>query len=545
MKRILMRLVFIALLLSKSILFLHASDGKRDYNLKKALPLTVTKIDTANGVEVSYLYPDEDLNYLMAEKLDSLVNTWYVQNAFKYDSLEVVNIPDSLKIPLPDSVYIERLKNINSFIDLSYNKTVKNFISLYTIKRREQVCVMLGLAKYYFPLFEETLDKYDMPLELKYMAIIESALNPRALSRAGASGLWQFMYGTAKMYKVEINSFVDGRRDPLAATDAAARHLKSLYRIYGDWHLVIAAYNCGAGNVNKAIRRSGGTRNYWDIYYRLPRETRGYVPAFIAATYAMHYSEEHLLTAKEPEFRIITDSIHINNYMHFKQLSEVLEISIDEIRSLNPQYRHDIIPATEKKSYVLKLPVEHISQFIDLEKQVYAHNREKHFPNNQIVKPKSSGYYKYNPVDIKGKDKDFYTVKSGDNVGYISSWFKVRASDLRYWNNINRNLIRVGQKLVIYVPTGKGEYFRKFNSMSLSSKQASIGKKAPTLAPVSGTTAFVPGKYKYYTVRRGDNLWSIARKFPGISNKDIINANKLKNEKNIYPGQKLKIPQKA
>jgi membrane-bound lytic murein transglycosylase D len=546
MKRILLRTILITLLINHTITILHASDSKRDYNLKKAMSLTVTEIDTASKLKLSYSYPDEDLNYLMAEKLDSMVNTWYIQNAFKYDSLGIALLPDSLKKSLPDSVYIERLKDMNSFIDLSYNKTVKNFIALYTIKRREQVSIMLGLANYYFPIFEEMLDKYEMPLELKYMAIIESALNPKALSRAGASGLWQFMYGTAKMYKLEINSFVDERRDPIIATEAAAKHLKHLYKIYGDWHLVIAAYNCGAGNVNKAIRRSGGARNYWDIYYRLPRETRGYVPAFIAAAYAMHYAKEHHLTAREPDFRIITDSVHVNSYLHFDQLTDVLGISMGEIRTLNPQYRHDIIPATAKKSYTLKLPVKHISQFIDLEKQVYAHNREKHFPNNQIATPKSGGYYKHNPVDIKGKDKVFYTVKSGDNVGFISSWFKVRASDLRYWNNISRNLIRVGQKLVVYVPTGKGEYFKKFNTMSFASKQRSVGKKAPTLAAKSNnTSSFVSGKYKYYTVRRGDNLWSIAKKFPGISNNDIIKANKLRNGKNIYPGQKLKIPQKA
>jgi len=544
MRRISTRIGFITLLLCYNISFLQASDNKRDYNLKKAKSLLVTGIDST-GLKLSYLYPDENLNYLMTEKLDSMVNNWYIQNAYEYDSLEFSMLPDSLKTPLPDSVYMERLKNLNSFVDLSFNNTVKNFITLYTIKRREQVSVMLGLANYYFPIFEEILDKYDLPLELKYMAIIESALNPRALSRAGASGLWQFMYGTARMYKLEITSFIDERRDPLKATEAAARHLKDLYNIYGDWHLVIAAYNCGAGNVNKAIRRSGGAKNYWDIYYRLPRETRGYVPAFIAAAYTMNYAREHMLTATEPEFRILTDSVHVNNYLHFEQISEVLGITIEELRSLNPLFRHDIIPATEKKSYVLKLPVEYIAQFIDLEDQVYAHNREKHFPNNQIATPKSRDYYKYTPVDIKGKDKIFYTVKSGDNVGYISSWFKVRASDLRYWNNIHRNIIKVGQRLVIYVPAGQGDYYKKFNNMSLTEKQASIGRKVPESTTASNNASSFSGEYKYYTVKRGDNLWSIARKFPGISNNDIMKANNLRDARKIYPGQKLKIPQKA
>ena len=537
--------------LLKNILFLfsvflfslkvNAYDNKRSvttYGKLKAIQ--VADLDTA-GYKKVYGYPDENLNDLFEVKLDSLMDSWYVQNSFNLDSLELEALPDSLKKALPDSVYIARLQNLDSYIDLSFNETVKNFITLYTIKRRKLVQVMKGLSAYYFPMFEETLDRYDLPQELKYMPVIESALNPRAFSRAGASGLWQFMYSTGKMYGLEVNSFIDERRDPVKATDAAARFLRDMYKIYGDWHLVIAAYNCGPGNVNKAIRRTGGKKNYWEIYYRLPRETRGYVPAYIAAAYMMSYGEEHLLYAKEPEFPIYTDTLSINSYLHFEQVSKVLKVPVEELRELNPQYRRDIIPATEEKTYILRLPQEYVAGFIDFEKQIFATDREKYFPNNQIVNP-SKNYEHYAHVDVNGKAKVYYTVKSGDNVGYISSWFNVRSSDLRYWNNIHRNLIRVGQKLVIYVKPQYADYYREFTHLTFSQKQARVGK-TPTASAAKNISS--DKNFIYYTVRRGDTLWGIAKQFNGVSNKDIMQLNNIKNERSLHPGQKLKIKRKA
>ena len=229
------------------------------------------------------------------ENLDKMLNLWYVQQSV--DTVEVMDQLDldsvGIRADYPDSVYIERLSGMNTLINLPFNSVVRNYITTYTQRKRAQVEVMLGLADYYFPLFEEILDLYQLPLELKILPVIESALNPRAVSRVGATGLWQFMYSTGKRYNLQIDSYVDQRRDPLAATHAAARYLRDLYGLYGDWTLVIAAYNCGPGNVNKAIRRAGGKRSYWDIYYYLPRETRGYVPAFIAANYAMRFADQH------------------------------------------------------------------------------------------------------------------------------------------------------------------------------------------------------------------------------------------------------------
>ena len=515
--------------------------AKDDEPLKKMGKINVIGIDTT-GIQVEYLVPDENLNDIFEEKLDSLVNTWYSRNIFIPDSSEINFAADTAQA-LPDSVYIKRLQNIEAVVDLSYNKTVKNFILLYTVQRREQVEIMLGLAAHYFPMIEGVLDRYNLPLELKYLPIIESALNPRARSRAGAVGLWQFMYGTARLLKLDVTSFVDERSDPLKSTEAAAAYLKQLYDIYHDWQLVIAAYNCGPGNVNKAIRRSGGKKNYWSIYYRLPRETRGYVPAFIAATYVMNYFADHGLLPQLPELPLATDTIMVHRLLHFDQVAATLGIDIDELRDLNPMYRRDVIPAKEDKPYPLRLPVTDVADFIDKESSVFSYKRDKYFPDNTLVQPTSRAASYYAPIDIKGKAKIYYRVKSGDNIGYIAQWFHVRASDLRYWNNIHRNLIRVGEKLLIYVPEKQKSHYEKVNEMALEAKQQMNGQ---TTSVETTTEVKSPDPdYIYYTVKRGDNLWTIARKFPGVSNEDIMQLNNIKDARRITAGQKLKIKKKA
>lgn len=479
---------------------------------------------------------------LFSSNLDSLLYLWVVQNTpgiFDPDT-----IPAGVAIvDFPDSVYVERLKRIPSVIELSYNSIVRNYIRVYTSQKRENMEVMLGLADHYFPVFEQIFDQYGLPGELKYMAIIESALNPRAVSRVGATGIWQFMYGTGRMYGLTINSLVDERRDPVRATHAAAQYLTDLYNIYNDWVLVIAAYNCGPGNVNKAIRRSGKKRNYWDLFYYLPRETRGYVPAFIAATYVMNYYRDHGLVPREIDMPVRTDTIMVHENLHLAQVSEVMDIPLQLLRDLNPQYRRDIIPATGT-GFSLTLPFNQTTRFIDLQDSILAYRHDHYFnEENRIINPT---YSRYVPEPPTGKVKLTYTVKSGDNLGYIAEWYNVRVSDLRYWNNIRGNLIRAGQSLAVYVSPGDVEKYKPVNSLSFAEKQRRIGKTVAS--PVSGTvTSGVATEtdYVYYRVRSGDTLWDIARKYPGVTDSEIMQLNNLKYGDKIVPGQMLKIMKKG
>lgn len=396
----------------------------------------------------------------LAPAVDSMLNAWYashevITNDFVPDSVAAA---DTMINGIPDSIFVARLQAMNSPIPMTYNEQVKRFIELYVVKRRALVQKMLGQAKYYFPLFEEALDAYGLPLELKFLPIIESALNPRAHSRAGAAGLWQFMYYTGKRYNLQVNSYVDDRSDPYKSSWAAAKFLGELYSIYNNWHLAIAAYNCGPGNVNRAIARSGGQRDFWKIYYHLPRETRGYVPAFIAAAYAMTYANEHQLYATATNKPVAADTIMVVKPLHFNQVSAKLGIPVELLRELNPQYRHDVIPAQFNKGYALRLPVETTLSFAAQEDSIYAFERNKYFPDNKIV-PVSEATYGHMATPANSA-KLIYTVKSGDVPGAIATRFGVRLSDLKYWNGMRRNIIRIGQKLVIYVPKSKVDRYR-------------------------------------------------------------------------------------
>jgi membrane-bound lytic murein transglycosylase D len=484
---------------------------------------------------------DEDLSYIFSARIDSATNTWFVKNAFRNDSSEVT-LFEYFPRNIPDSVYIQRLEKTEQVIDLSYNPAVLSFIKMYTERKRGQVERMIGLSDYYFPLFEEMLDKYDLPLELKYLSIIESALDPVATSSAGAMGLWQFMYGTAKLLDLEITSFVDERRDPVKSTEAAAKYLKYLYDIYSDWHLAIAAYNCGPGNVNRAIKRSGGKTSYWDIYYLLPRETRGYVPLFIAATYMMNYYAEHNLTPQTPAMPTSVDTIMINNYLHFDQISATLNIEKEHLQALNPMYRRGVIPANEKKQYPIVLPREKTLEFIAKDTTVFAYERSRYFPSNTLVNPAESSSGHFTPADVKGKTKVVYTVKSGDTVGGIAARYKVKPADLTYWNNIKKNLIRSGQKLAIYVPEKSKVIHEKESTTASTTQKQTTGNNTAT---ASNETASGYSEFEYYTVRNGDNIWNISQKYDGISSDDIMQFNKISNEKGLVVGQKLKIPKKT
>jgi membrane-bound lytic murein transglycosylase D len=430
-------------------------------------------------------------------------------------------------------------------VDLTYNRIVKNYINVYTHKRREQMRIMMGLADYYFPLFEEVFDLYGVPYELRYLSVIESALNPRAVSRAGATGVWQFMYGTGKMYGLTINSLVDERRDPVKSADAAARMMKSLYGIYGDWLLVIAAYNCGPGNVNRAIRRSGGARDFWDIYYYLPRETRGHVPAFIAATYTMHYYREHGISAKPLSLPFPVDTIMIHDNLHLEQVSHVLGLSKRMLQDINPQYKWDIIPGKEKP-YALKIPAGYSMQFIEYQDSIFAWNDSVYFDMGKLTKTPQYYSSKYIPR-APGPDmvRLTYTIKSGDNLGYISEWYNVRLSDLKYWNNIYGSTIRSGKKLYVFVPKSKEEQYSRIEGMSFAEKQASIGKQVAEPRNDPNSISSWDQDYILYTVKSGDSLWEIAKQFPGVTDTDLIELNDLSDGDNIKPGMVIRIRPKG
>ena len=372
--------------------------------------------------------------------IDSLLAEWYKKRPIPIDHYtEFPNLDEEkFTTEVPDSILIMRLEKMNSFITLPFSQTVKNYMLAYTEKNPERLSRLLAQSAYYFPIFEEILDKYDMPLELKYMSIIESALNPVARSRVGARGIWQFMFPTAKRYGLKINSFVDERLDVVKAADAAARYLKDAYNVFGDWALAISSYNCGAGNVNKAIKIAGST-DFWSIYPYLPRETRGYVPAFVGAMYAMTYYNEYGVRPGESPLPIQVDTFEIRKNLHFKQISDLVGIPTDMIKELNPQYTHDIVPGNEGP-YVLKLPYNFTGTFIAVQDTLYKHMADS-LLSAKVMKSIQDG---------GNGEATRYKVRSGDNLGAIARRNHCTVTQLKKWNHLRSDMIRVGQILYIY-----------------------------------------------------------------------------------------------
>lgn len=391
--------------------------------------------------------------------------------------------------------------NAKTPFNVEYNASLESVIKRYLKHRRKSMERLMGLSHFYFPMFEQEFDNYNIPLEMKYLSIVESALKPRARSRVGATGLWQFMFTTGKEYKLDVSSYVDERSDPIESTTAAAQYLSKLYKIFGDWDLALAAYNSGPGNVNKAIRRSGGYQNYWNIRPHLPRETAGYVPAFLATMYIFEFAEEHGFKPEQPPFQHVqTDTVHVKQMISLDQISETTGVNIEELQFLNPSYKLDIIPKVEGKTYVLRLPREAIGIFTSNEDKIYAfakaefNKREKPLP--QLV-----------DTDVRIR----YRVKSGDYLGKIARRYGVRVSQIKRWNGLRSNNLRIGQRLTIYprnpVVTTKPKATKKIIN--------SEGKQT-------------------YNVQSGDSLWSIAQKFSGVSVQNLKDWNDIS-------GTKLKI----
>ena len=391
-------------------------------------------------------------DYNTPANTDTLLSQWYMHRQSRipgreqYDMDSVVFTTD-----VPDSVLMRRLEEMNSFITLPFNETVKNFMILYSEKMPAKMSEMMGLSQYYFPIIEETLRRYDLPLELKYVAIIESAFNPRAESRVGAKGMWQFMYRTAISYGLRIDSYADERMDPIASIDAAARYFKDAYRIFGDWSLAISSYNCGSGNVNKAIKRAGGRRDFWSIYTYLPRETRGYVPAMVGAMYAFRYANEYGLKPAPMSLPTYVDTFHIHKNLHFGQISEVLGIPLADVRDLNPQYYQDVVPGAHSEE-VIRLPFNYSSAFLDMQDSIYRYKTDVFFATKvedgretvngrpvQTARPSASAKSQW----------VYYRVKSGDNLGKIARKYHTSVRQLKSWNNLKSDRIAIGQRLKV------------------------------------------------------------------------------------------------
>lgn len=388
--------------------------------------------------ETTGKYEEVVIPQALEQAIDSLLDEWKVKHYVLASDSDCMKGSNPY---FPDSVYIDRLVKMPTVMEMAYNEVVRKYIDTYVEgKMREKVSYMLGAANFYIPIFEEALEAYGLPLELKYLPIIESALNPSAVSRAGAAGLWQFMTSTAKIYGLTVNSLVDERRDPIKSTWAAARYLKDLYDIYKDWNLVIAAYNCGPGNVNKAIKRTEGKADYWEIYYNLPKETRGYVPAFIAANYVMTYYCDHNICPMQTDLSMTTDTIHVNKQLHFKQIAEVCDIPMDEIRDLNPQYRRDIIPGNSQEC-ILRLPNEHLYTLISNMDSVYNHKKNQLFTHRATVNLKETTSAKQASAVV------YHKIRSGDTLSTIARRYGTTVSRIKRLNGLKNNNIRAGKTI--------------------------------------------------------------------------------------------------
>lgn len=452
--------------------------------------------------------------------------------AAKFDSLWMKELADTA--PLFDEMYQEvieldtstvyeynlhsdtlklRLARLNAKtpFNVAYNPSLENVIKSFLTRKRDLMERMLTVSQFYFPMFEQQLDNHNIPLEMKYLSIIESALNPQARSRVGATGLWQFMYGTGREMKLDINSYVDERSDPIRSTEAACKYLNRLYSIYEDWDLALAAYNSGPGNVNKAIRRSGGQKNYWNIRRYLPRETAGYVPAFLATMYIFEYAEEHGLRTKKAERAYFeTDTVHVKSLITFDQISELTGIDKEELKILNPSYKLEVIPFVDGKQYALRLPVHRMGKFVANEEAIYAHV-EKELESRESPMAEIAKQAEENSIR--------YKVKSGDFLGRIAERYGVGVSQIKQWNGLRSNELRIGQRLTIYP-----------RKNAVSSVQP---RETPERTGVASNS-------EIYEVRSGDSLWTISKKYPGVTIENLRKWNGISGN-NLKPGTKLKL----
>ncbi|CAM1361821.1 lytic transglycosylase domain-containing protein [Tenacibaculum xiamenense] len=468
--------------------------------------------DSVVVVDKEELFSDKDLkvidSLLIEEKFNSSL----------FDSVQyVINDKDIIggkTAILSEELLKKRLKELDDKtpFNLAYNPALVKEINRYLKYRKRYYPALMAKAQYYFPMFEQYLDQFDVPIEMKYLSIVESALRPRARSYVGATGLWQFMYGTGRQFDLKISSYVDERQDPVKSTVAACKYLSQLYKIFGDWDLALAAYNSGPGNVSKAIKRSGGFRNYWNIRPFLPRETAGYVPAFYATMYIFEYADKHDLYPESPDiFHFETDTIQVKGTISFEQISQKINIDEEVLTFLNPEYKLNIIPHVEGRNYAVRLPKKRVIDFLDKEKEIY-----------ELAKEDEAKREKPLPKYFEMDQRIVYRVKSGDYLGKIANKFGVRVRDIKRWNGMRTHNLKIGQRLSIYPK-------RMAIPKSVSNKKPRKKKPLPT------------GKHEIYTVEEGDSLWSISKKFSPVSIEQLREWNDFWGKKSLKPGMKLKI----
>ena len=483
--------------------------------------------------------------------LDSLLNQHYIE---KLNISSAGNRPSDFNpsdIPsYSDDVYRSRIQKIETPIPLTYNAQVKEYIDLYAVNKRGLTERVMGLANLYFPMFEQILDQQSLPLEFKYLSIVESALNPTAVSRVGATGLWQFMLNTGKFYNLKVNSFVDERRDPYKSTLAACQYFKDMYKIYNDWLLVIAAYNCGAGNVNKAIARSGGKTTFWEISSFLPRETRGYVPAFVAVTYLMNHSSEHNLTAVSPVASYFEfDTVMVNHKITLREIADAINSPVELLSFLNPMYRKGVIPHGNEP-FVLKLPTGKINTYLANQETIFKLSIE--LENAAML---ANGTLN-DPSYISKVEKKYYKVKNGERLAAIADRFNCSTSDIKKWNKLKSAKLKSGQKLVLFVTTMQkadqsvavknseikssvGSDGAMSSDKNKDSIQAKNNSKSNATNSVNASAKSTE-KFVYHIVQRGDTLWSIAKRYRGVTVADLKSVNQLSTNE-LKPGTRLKV----
>lgn len=497
-----------------------------------------TKIDTTQT-------PLEVFTNKEIRIMDSMLNIWYIRN----DSSNRQSILSTLKDDTTayennDSLIYHRLKNIVTEVPLAYNSKVKRFIELYAVQRQRSSSYILGLAQYYYPWMKAIFDRYDVPEEIVYVTIIESALNPTAVSPAGATGIWQFMYGTGKMYGLEVDTYVDDRRDPYKATDAAARHFRDLYNIFHDWGLAISAYNCGAGNVRKAIQRSGGATDFWGVCPYLPKETQNYFPAYLGALYMMSYHQQYGINPISIKIPTSVDTVMVTKEIHLEQVAKVLNISLDEIKSLNPQYKRNIIPAFHK-AYPLRLRTDDVIRFIAMKDSIERYHYDEYFlpsVNQNLIAANTAS----NGSIVQTTPNKYHYVKKGETLGKIASKYHVSVNTLKSLNHLRSTSLHVGQKILVkkgtttYKPAPTN--LVKDSTSTVKDSSLVANSTAPNVKPVSETKPTVQPVEKIYVVNKGDTLSSIGKRY-GKTAYELADYNHLKNVNSIQIGQKLRIPQ--